>query len=108
MRANQGSPQFTSTRSLPEQSGGRRRVCIAAARHRCVEFVRQSEMSRSSGGSGLRLGLSDLRGPTVLEHRAFSARPDYSPVRRSTGAFRLQVQYFLGFSGQHHGVRADQ
>lgn len=108
MRANQGSPQFTSTNSLPGQSGGRRCVCIAASRHRCVEFVRQSEMSHSSGGSGLRLGLSVLRGPTGLEQPPFSARPDYSPVRRSTGAFRPQARYFQGLAGQHHGVRADQ
>jgi hypothetical protein len=65
-------------------------------------------MSRRSGGSGLLLGLSVLRGPMEPEQRAFSARPDYSPVRLSTGAFRPQVQYFLGFAGHHHGVRADQ
>ena len=108
MRANQGSPQFTSTRCLPGHSGGWRRVFIAATRPRCVEFVRQSEMSRSSGGSGLLLGLSALRGPTGLDQPAFSARPGYSPVRRPTGALRLRVQYFLGLAGQHHGVRADQ
>jgi hypothetical protein len=108
-RAMQSTPQTDSTRRLRARPSGRLRVCIPASRHRCAEFDRQSrELSRGSGGSGWLLGLLVLRGPSALHPLALSARPDYSPVRQSTGAFRRQAQYFLGFAGHHSGVRADQ
>jgi hypothetical protein len=107
-KAMQGTSRINSTHRIHARQDGRRRVCIPASRHRCAEFDRQSsEMSRGSGGCGWLLGLSVLRGPSGPRLLASSARPEYSPVRRSTGAFRPQVQYFLGFAGHHPGVRAD-